>query len=98
MTIITTTNLRENMADIFEAVQAGQEIVVRFGRGKNAKLVCLSLLDTATQSKKLPKSHSLLKFTESDFYKRLPINSYFADAVDLKQIYKENFLSEKFKV
>jgi hypothetical protein len=95
MTTITTSDLRERMAEIFQLIDDGQDVVVRFGRGKKAKLVRLSLLNN-TKTLGLPKNHSLIKFVESDFFKNLPENSVLSDISDLKTDYKQNFLKEKY--
>jgi antitoxin (DNA-binding transcriptional repressor) of toxin-antitoxin stability system len=96
MTTITTSDLRENMAQIFESIQTGKDVVIRFGRGKKAKLARLSLLESTTATQGLPKNHSLLKFVESDFYKNLPAKAVFSNIKDLKKYYKQNFAKDKY--
>ncbi|MEI6728333.1 MAG: type II toxin-antitoxin system prevent-host-death family antitoxin [bacterium] len=97
MTTITTTDLRENLAEVFKSVQEGEQIIVRFGRGKKAVLVSLNLVQTTSKSRKLPKNHSLLKFAKSEYYQKLPANTYFSTVKDLKKHHQENFLKDTFE-
>lgn len=90
MSVISTTNLRENMAKVFEAIGKGQEVVVRFGRGKNAKLVQMNLISKISQSTDLDPNHSLIKFAESDFFKNS--TNTFQEIPDLKEYYNKSFI------
>jgi hypothetical protein len=97
MTTISTTQFRAKLAEIFDAVQKGENYIVKMGRGKNAKYVSLNLYEKSSPKKHLPKNHSLLKFVESNYYKSASTNNIYSKIDNFKQFHKEHFMEDKFE-
>jgi len=97
MTTISTTQFRAKLAEIFDAVQKGENYIVKMGRGKNAKYVSLNLYEQSATKKHLPKNHSLLKFVESNYYKSSSTKNVFSKVDSFKQFHKEHFMDDKFE-
>ncbi len=95
MTVITTTELRHRMAEIFDRVASGEKIIVRFGK-KGDKQAVLSSDSRGKTNSNLPKNHSLLGFVNSEEYQNLPKNQ-FSNIKNLKEYHKEIFLKDGFE-
>jgi hypothetical protein len=92
MTVITSTQLRANLAQIVDKVDSGKEVIMVFGKGKGAKKIKVV---SENNSKNNPKTR-FDDFLNDPRYKSLKISKELKDNPDLKQYYKENYYKDKF--
>jgi hypothetical protein len=90
MLTLTTTQFRQNLAEVFSKVLAGQEVELILGRGKKAKKIKLTN-QTNSQSggDKISKHSNIQKFISSPNFK-----NFQADAKIMKTDEVSKFLLE----
>jgi PHD/YefM family antitoxin component YafN of YafNO toxin-antitoxin module len=82
---ISTTYFREHLAEVITQVaDGGQEVILVFGKGKNAKKISLNEVNTVKEASK--KQNSLLQFSKSDYFKNHKVNPKYQEAKNFKEI------------
>jgi hypothetical protein len=94
MLTLTTTQFRQNLAEVFGKVLAGQEVELILGRGKKAKKIMLTNPTTAQSVSDTSSKHSNIhKFISSPNFKNFETDKKIMKAEKVSKFLLDNKLN-----
>lgn len=102
MTTYTTSQFRDHLADVFAQVVGGEEVVLVLGRGRRAKKIKLTQLDTHTQKKSESKTafqskHSNIQAVlQSPEFQKFKPPKELMEAQNVEDFVMSDYLQSKF--